>query len=84
MCKIRRALAEVAEESRKDSGDWAQFNHQVHLLVATSVAINKITTREGGNGICLDCGDPIPAKRLRAIPNPIRCTACEEREEDER
>ena len=28
-------------------------------------------------GICMDCGGGIPAARLRAIPNAIRCTGCQ-------
>ena len=30
-------------------------------------------------GICMDCGDPISNKRLRAIPWAVYCIACQER-----
>ena len=28
-------------------------------------------------GICEDCGNPIPEKRLQAIPHATRCVACQ-------
>lgn len=28
-------------------------------------------------GICEDCGDPIPEKRLQAVPHATRCVACQ-------
>jgi hypothetical protein len=54
MCKIRRALVEIGKEPCKDQGDWAQFNHEVYLLVATSVAINGTASKksEGENDLC--------------------------------
>ena len=30
-------------------------------------------------GVCVDCGEPIPRRRLDAIPWAVRCIACEER-----
>ncbi|MBP9748999.1 TraR/DksA C4-type zinc finger protein [Patescibacteria group bacterium] len=29
-------------------------------------------------GICCDCGEDIPAKRLEAVPGAIRCRSCQE------
>ncbi len=34
---------------------------------------------EGRYGQCLDCGKPIPAGRLRALPFALRCLLCQER-----
>lgn len=31
----------------------------------------------GRYGICRDCGDPIPAARLRVLPSATRCVACQ-------
>ncbi|HSW49788.1 MAG TPA: TraR/DksA family transcriptional regulator [Bryobacteraceae bacterium] len=33
----------------------------------------------GDYGICLECGIPIPAKRLQAIPWASHCVACQKR-----
>jgi DnaK suppressor protein len=30
-------------------------------------------------GVCMDCGDPISNRRLRAIPWAVYCIACQER-----
>lgn len=32
----------------------------------------------GDYGLCVDCSEPITAKRLRALPFAVRCRACEE------
>lgn len=29
--------------------------------------------------VCLDCEDPLPAARLRAKPDAVRCIECQER-----
>ena len=33
---------------------------------------------EGGVRRCTDCGEPVPAKRLRALPGATRCLPCQE------
>jgi RNA polymerase-binding transcription factor DksA len=32
---------------------------------------------EGRYGICVDCGVEIPAERLRAVPEAVRCVECQ-------
>lgn len=44
-------------------------------------ALARLAT--GDYGICLDCGNAIPARRLEAIPWAERCVACEERAQAE-
>ncbi|MBI4441807.1 MAG: TraR/DksA family transcriptional regulator [Acidobacteria bacterium] len=39
-------------------------------------AIDRLES--GDYGTCVDCGAPIPAKRLRAIPWAVYCVACQE------
>lgn len=43
-----------------------QINHALSLL------------DEGAYGYCLECGEEIPERRLRALPFAIRCKDCEE------
>lgn len=50
-----------------------------HLLRQVESALGRMDERIYGT--CTDCGDPIPEKRLRALPWAIRCVACQEREE---
>lgn len=33
------------------------------------------------DGLCADCGDPIPAARLARVPGARRCVECQQREE---
>lgn len=33
--------------------------------------------RVGGKVYCLGCGEPIPEKRLAALPDACRCTECQ-------
>ncbi len=30
-----------------------------------------------GKRVCLDCYDPIPARRLKACPHAVRCVECQ-------
>ena len=36
-----------------------------------------VRLEEGGYGTCEDCQRPIPAERLRARPEAVRCVACQ-------
>ncbi len=42
-------------------------------------ALERIKT--GHYGLCLDCGETIPAARLHAAPEAPRCLACQEKVE---
>jgi RNA polymerase-binding transcription factor DksA len=48
-------------------------------LMVLARAEEKI--REGAYGRCEACGRPIPAARLRAVPEAVRCVPCAERQE---
>ncbi|MCE5184632.1 MAG: TraR/DksA family transcriptional regulator [Planctomycetaceae bacterium] len=41
----------------------------------------RIVPLNGGARDCLDCGKPIPAARLKALPNAIRCIECQNKKE---
>lgn len=36
---------------------------------------------EGSYGLCVDCGEPIPDKRLEALPASARCMDCQRKAE---
>ena len=44
-------------------------------LRAIDAALKRIAA--GTYGICIDCGAPIPEKRLVAVPTALRCVTCE-------
>lgn len=33
----------------------------------------------GSYGLCVDCGGPIPERRLEAVPDALRCVPCQSR-----
>lgn len=35
--------------------------------------------KNGTYGICIDCGEAIPQKRLEAVPTALRCMPCEQK-----
>lgn len=76
------AMGRVAEE------DQAQVSHDEYI----SLSLNSLDFQQlglveealdrikvGHYGFCQDCGEPIPVKRLKAIPWARYCIACQER-----
>jgi|SRR5919204_2773684 DnaK suppressor protein len=41
------------------------------------MALTRVS--EGEYGVCSECGNPIPAKRLAAVPDATTCVACQDR-----
>ena len=83
-----RAEAESKETSEElGTGGIFEANAQQDLEFAliqmkanTLDQINQALSRldEGAYGYCLECGEEIPERRLRALPFAIRCKDCEE------
>jgi len=57
--------------------DWTGF-----LTRQVSEALERID--DGSYGLCLQCGQPIAAKRLAALPWVTFCITCEERKSENR
>src|SRR6202158_4348058 len=53
----------------------------VHLLDQNRAQVERALARvkEGGYGMCEDCGHRIPAERLRYQPSATRCVECQGR-----
>lgn len=45
----------------------------------TQVEAALAAMSEGSYGTCVDCGEPIAARRLEAIPWAVHCIRCQER-----
>ncbi|MDQ5377179.1 TraR/DksA family transcriptional regulator [Klebsiella pneumoniae] len=39
--------------------------------------LNRVKERPEHDGFCNDCGAPVPAKRLRALPDVATCISCQ-------
>lgn len=66
-----QALSSTMESLRSSLQDkeLAEYNMILNVL-------EKINT--GQYGMCIDCSQPISAKRLGVYPNATRCLACQE------
>jgi DnaK suppressor protein len=78
---------DVAVERSPDALDGIQFtndrqvaqltsNWDSHLLNMVQSALSRFDT--GKYGICVSCEQPIPMKRLAAVPWTPYCIACQE------
>ena len=63
-----------------DDLDQASEYAELHLQNAIRSHYEAVEPSDG-NGICIDCGDPIPAARLKIDPGFRRCIACQTRQE---
>jgi len=53
-----------------------RLNRETLMLRQVADALDRITT--GDYGICLECEEPISAKRLTALPWAALCLSCQE------
>ena len=66
---------DLAAEDRQALLDTVAFAHAVDELEQVRAAQRRL--RDGSYGICQDCGEPIAAPRLRALPATPFCTECQ-------
>lgn len=82
------ASEKVSDGQVQDSGDEALSISMEHLqssLQQTDMdeirlidgALERIDRQE--YGVCIDCGNPIPERRLEHFPYAARCVACQEK-----
>lgn len=78
---------ETSEELGTEAGGIFEADTQqdiefalIQMKAETLDQINQALSRldEGAYGYCLECGEEIPERRLRALPFAIRCKDCEE------
>jgi len=64
-----------------DEIDRAQANDAFFLELALAnhpqPAGHPLLIQEGDGGICIDCDEPIPEARRRAVPGATRCISCQ-------
>lgn len=71
-----------------DLADQAQAVEAANLAAALAAAARQAPAEEqlvvDGEVCCLDCEEPIPAARLKSVPNATRCCDCQEAEDKNR
>ena len=69
----QKALSNDAEREPYISFKSRCVNPNVEL------ALSKLY--DGTYGLCEDCGEDIPAERLKIVPGAVRCVLCQEKAE---
>ena len=72
-------FADTAQETEALGEALAHIDAARTRLRQIDEALERLA--EGKYGICVDCGNEIPAERLEARPHSIRCRDCAERAE---
>jgi RNA polymerase-binding transcription factor DksA len=62
--------------------DIAGVRHALTELADVDRALARM--RDGGYGVCVDCGEEIAAARLAAYPTAMRCIECQQSFESRR
>ncbi|MFN3974617.1 MAG: TraR/DksA family transcriptional regulator [Dehalococcoidia bacterium] len=68
-------LADVASDTTRQEVLLAERQRLEEEMGLVQEALERI--KAGTYGYCLDCGKPIPVKRLRAVPTALRDTECQ-------
>lgn len=88
--QLQRAQQAVRDAKTQNGDDWldetqrhqerelsaSDANRARHTLVSVDQALMAL--KRGSYGLCQGCGDPIPEKRLTALPFAARCVPCQE------
>ena len=72
-------LADTATETYDRELDYTLEENSEHVLGEIEAALTRIEV--GTYGICTNCGEPIPAERLEAVPWATTCIDCKRKEE---
>ncbi len=73
---------EVAQELEEEQVWLAVLDQSHETQLQVDEAMHLLA--EGRYGQCVNCGEPIPLGRLRALPFALRCLPCQERFESRR
>lgn len=69
-------IIDRASEQEERHRAWSLLEHAARRQRECAEAAPPARRRA-----CADCGDPIPPRRLRALPQTTRCTPCQARQE---
>jgi DnaK suppressor protein len=72
-------IIDIAQSLEQLGRDASLQQAERRELVAIERALAKMAT--GNFGVCEDCGEPIPAKRLMVLPEARLCANCQAFEE---
>jgi DnaK suppressor protein len=70
------AVGDWVEADLLNDTDIALLSHELVRLRDIDAALARI--KSGAYGICIDCGEAIPAARLNALPTAMSCVKCQQ------
>jgi DnaK suppressor protein len=70
-----RPPADLSDDPAQEDLDFALVEMQGQTLENINAALARL--HAGEYGLCPDCDEEIPEKRLRALPFATRCVACQ-------
>ncbi|RZI40685.1 TraR/DksA family transcriptional regulator [Herbaspirillum sp. HC18] len=76
------AVGDWVEADLLNDTDIAMLGHELVRLREIDAALARI--KDGTYGMCIDCGEHIPAARLDALPAARSCVRCQEAYEKQR
>ena len=91
--RLTDSMSSVVSLSYPDDNDMASSYENIYLVMSMLThEQNRLAQIQQCAGLlevlpdarCVDCGEPIAAQRLKAVPYAIRCTCCQEEWEKER
>ena len=74
-------LIEMSEVHEQEDLDYALAELEAEMLRKIDETFRRLEA--GAYGTCVDCGEPIAASRLQALPFAVRCCSCEKTREAE-
>jgi len=77
--EVQRPRTDIGDDPAQEDIDFALVQMQSQTLENIRLALLRLAT--GEYGVCADCDDEIPEKRLRALPFAGRCRTCQEDQE---
>ena len=72
-------MADLGTDNNRRDFQLGLLSDGVDVLEMIDEALQRLEDSE--YGICLDCGEPIPRKRLEAKPYAKYCTQCKSKRE---
>jgi DnaK suppressor protein len=74
--EVQRPRTDIGDDPAQEDIDFALVQMQSQTLENVRLALLRLAA--GEYGICAECDEEIPEKRLRALPFAGRCRTCQE------
>ena len=70
-------MADAGTDSHEQEKNFMLMNRGSDYLKNLEIALERIN--DGSFGVCVICGELIPAERMMEVPNATKCVNCKEK-----